>query len=141
MLSVVYDIPESELRYWDIFTEEVKGNGYFPIENYHPKHRGNFYCYIRFNWKILGFGAIRGWNEKWEDKCIGLVISPKYRGRGLGLLLMNFMEAHARIMNVKRLRLHVNINNIPAIRLYEKLGYEFGEETREDGEWIGYKEL
>ena len=63
--------------------------------------------------------AVRG-----EDAWIGGVgIIAGRRGEGIGEQLMRAAEENARARGVKRLWLEVLVQNEPAIRLYEKLGY------------------
>lgn len=85
-------------------------------------------------------GFIRGWNENWDDKCLGLIVHPRYRGRGYGSLMLHFLETVARNRGEKRLRLHVNPHNHPARKLYEK-NYWYPYGRRDDGEIIMYKQL
>ena len=54
---------------------------------------------------------------------INVAILLKYTGKGLGGKLFNGLEEWARKIGVRRLDLSVMINNIPAQKLYEKLGF------------------
>jgi ribosomal protein S18 acetylase RimI-like enzyme len=51
-------------------------------------------------------------------------VSRDHRRQGIGLALMETAEQWAREAGVRKLELHVFPHNVPAIRLYEKLGYE-----------------
>ncbi len=55
---------------------------------------------------------------------LGLMVSRDHRRQGIGLALMETAEQWAREAGVRKLELHVFPHNVPAIRLYEKLGYE-----------------
>jgi RimJ/RimL family protein N-acetyltransferase len=55
---------------------------------------------------------------------LGLMVSREHRRRGIGLALMEAAEQWAREAGIRKLELHVFPHNLPAIRLYEKLGYE-----------------
>lgn len=55
---------------------------------------------------------------------LGLMVSRAHRRQGIGLALMETAEQWAREAGVRKLELHVFPHNVPAIRLYEKLGYE-----------------
>jgi RimJ/RimL family protein N-acetyltransferase len=55
---------------------------------------------------------------------LGLMVSRDHRRQGIGLALMDAAEEWAREAGVRKLELHVFPHNVPAIRLYEKLGYE-----------------
>ena len=56
---------------------------------------------------------------------LGLSVAKSHWGRGIGTQLMQHLiswaEAHAEI---NRLQLHVRVDNVRAIRLYERLGFE-----------------
>jgi GNAT superfamily N-acetyltransferase len=52
-----------------------------------------------------------------------LFVSPQARGRGVGRLLMEASVRTARADGAARLKLSTAINNIPAQRLYESLGW------------------
>jgi RimJ/RimL family protein N-acetyltransferase len=55
---------------------------------------------------------------------LGLMVAAAHRREGIGSLLMGEAEAWARGARIRKLELHVFPHNIPAIALYEKLGYE-----------------
>lgn len=54
-----------------------------------------------------------------------LVVSPQYMQQGVGCELMTFAHEYALKQNMKSIRLDVSIHNMPAIALYEKLGYKY----------------
>jgi len=90
--------------------------------------------------KVLGYAILRGLDEGWKDKCIGVYISPKERRRGYARILCQFLELVVRRKGFKRIRLHCNRSNNEAMSLYRKLGYKF-KDVRRNGEFIGFKEL
>ena len=53
-----------------------------------------------------------------------LVVHPDYRRKGVALLLVKRAMAHARRDRVISIELHALEDDIPAIKLYEKLGFE-----------------
>jgi ribosomal protein S18 acetylase RimI-like enzyme len=89
--------------------------------------------------EILGYGMLRGWDEGYEIPSLGIAIRSSYRGKGLGILLMHFLHAAAKMRGASRIRLKVNAENSNAIRLYEKFGYKFIDE--ENGELIGLVDI
>src|SRR5262249_22634350 len=58
-----------------------------------------------------------------------VVVHPDYRGQGIARRLMQAVIAFSREEHLSFLDLHVFEQNLPAIRLYESLGFE--EEHRE----------
>jgi ribosomal protein S18 acetylase RimI-like enzyme len=53
------------------------------------------------------------------------VVHPDHLGHGVGQALLNFASQHGAQSNMKALRLDVYENNLPAIRLYEKCGFQY----------------
>ena len=49
-----------------------------------------------------------------------LCVSQESRGLGIGNILMSMAEAQN---SMKYMKLHVRVNNLPALRLYSKRGY------------------
>ncbi|MCG8475954.1 MAG: GNAT family N-acetyltransferase [Cytophagales bacterium] len=54
-----------------------------------------------------------------------LVVRPDCFGRGMGASLMQFVVAEASRLKMKAIRLDVYKGNLPAIRLYERFGFEY----------------
>lgn len=90
---------------------------------------------------VLAYGLLRGWDDGFEVPSLGIAVHPAVRGRGLGTAFMEFLHGAARLRGAKSVRLRVHRENLVAIRLYERLGYEF-QEKEEDGQRVGIlKEL
>jgi len=64
----------------------------------------NLYYFIVEEKEILGYGFLRGWDENWDDICLGIYILD--RRKGLGELLMHFLHTVAKRRGLERLRLH-----------------------------------
>jgi ribosomal-protein-alanine N-acetyltransferase len=60
-----------------------------------------------------------------------LAVLPEYQGQGIGAALLEACEAQ---ITLGRIRLCVRPTNMPAIRLYERFGYQ------KVGEWTRYYE-
>lgn len=58
---------------------------------------------------------------------VTLDIDPHYRKQGLATSLMESLQASAVQAGAVFMALHVSVDNAPAIRLYERLGYECTE--------------
>lgn len=63
------------------------------------------------------------------------VVHPKYLRCGIGIKLMEFADNLAKELNIKSIRLDTYENNMPAIKLYEKCGYDFIDKVD-----LGYKD-
>ena len=55
---------------------------------------------------------------------MNLAVSPDYRRRGIGQALVNALVEHLQQNKVIALLLEVRVSNVPAIALYESLGFE-----------------
>jgi ribosomal protein S18 acetylase RimI-like enzyme len=55
-----------------------------------------------------------------------VAVAPPFRRRGIGRMLMERAEAHAREQKMGFITLMVDCRNAPARSLYERLGYEDG---------------
>jgi ribosomal protein S18 acetylase RimI-like enzyme len=53
-----------------------------------------------------------------------IYLLPEFRGQGIGTAAMQFVEAKARQLGVKRLFLEAERANLSAVALYQKLGFE-----------------
>lgn len=54
-----------------------------------------------------------------------LAVHPQFLSHGVGRRLMEFAIAHAKAQRMRAVRLDVNERNVPAIRLYESLGFAY----------------
>jgi putative acetyltransferase len=54
---------------------------------------------------------------------LGMGILPDYRRRGIGEALLRACIAKAKVKGITRVELECRVDNVPAIRLYEKLGF------------------
>jgi ribosomal-protein-alanine N-acetyltransferase len=59
-----------------------------------------------------------------EAEILSIGTSPAYRKRGLASKIYNLIEGRFLQLGIKNLHLEVAENNDPAIKLYEKLGFE-----------------
>ncbi|WP_338721578.1 ribosomal protein S18-alanine N-acetyltransferase [Devosia sp. XK-2] len=71
--------------------------------------------------RIAGFALIRMAAD--EAELLTIAVDPRWRGRGVGRALMDAVLADLMLSPVRRLFLEVDEQNMPAIRLYEKLGF------------------
>ncbi|MGH6858770.1 MAG: GNAT family N-acetyltransferase [Phyllobacterium sp.] len=71
---------------------------------------------------------------------LGMGILASHRGKGIGLRLIQAAIAKAKQVGIKRIELGVHADNIPALSLYEKVGFVVEGTARDavciDGEYI-----
>lgn len=64
---------------------------------------------------------------------LGIAVADAYRGKGLGLMMMNQLITFARQHGVRQIRLSVDNDNVAAISLYKKLGFVLHEQKESFG--------
>lgn len=74
-----------------------------------------------------------------EGSITNVAVSPNYRKKGYGESLVHMTKEKAKEKQVQRIFLEVRVSNVPAISLYEKMGFEnlgirknFYEHPKED---------
>lgn len=87
---------------------------------------------------VLGYGLLRGWDEGYEIPSLGLAIHPSARDHGLGKMFISFLHMLASRMGATKVRLRVLKNNKKAMRLYERCGYVFQEDSKQPEYWVGF---
>ena len=85
----------------------------------------DLYYVAKVGERIVGYGLLRGWDEGYEVPSLGICVGHDARSEGMGELLMRFLHSAARARGAKFVRLRVHPLNLPAKRLYERLGYRF----------------
>ena len=80
--------------------------------------------------RVCGYGGMFTVCDSAEIATVAVL--PEYRGRGIGLMIMNFLITDAERRGAEALHLEVRESNLPAIALYEKCGFT------KDGKRKGY---
>ncbi len=86
-----------------------------------------YYYVAETDGEIAGCCGIR--NIVGEGEITNVVVAQKYRGRGIGRALMEYMLKEAPFHGIGDCTLEVRVSNTPAIKLYESLGFK-GEGIR-----------
>jgi [ribosomal protein S18]-alanine N-acetyltransferase len=89
--------------------------------------------------EFAGYGILRGWEAGFDIPSLGVWIGSEFREQGLGRFLMEALHVMARDRGAPGIRLRVYPDNVRAIRVYRKLGYEFS--SVEEGQLVGYLSL
>lgn len=76
--------------------------------------------------ELIGFSIVEWSREQGEPSAYiqTIEVHPAWRSRGIGAELLCRVENSARAAGAKIIRLHVDVENAAAIRLYERHGYE-----------------
>lgn len=81
-----------------------------------------FYMIAKENGTVLGTCGIR--NMCGDGEITNVAIKESERGRGIGELLVRTCMEESRKIGVRSYTLEVRESNLPAISLYQKLGFE-----------------
>ena len=77
---------------------------------------------------IDGDGKIAGYIGMYESfdegSITNVAVLPEYRKQGIGNCLVKVMKEQAQSDGIETIFLEVRVSNIPAISLYEKMGFE-----------------
>lgn len=76
----------------------------------------------RIDAKPAGCGGVQIFGNQYAE-LKRMYVRPRFRGRGLGKLMLERLAAHARQQGVGLLRLETGIHQTAAIRLYEACGF------------------
>jgi ribosomal protein S18 acetylase RimI-like enzyme len=79
------------------------------------------------NGRMIGFCDGRSYKDikRKHRASLGLTIHPDFRGCGLGKKMMEILLANMkRFSGIKIIELDVMLNNIPALKMYEGLGFK-----------------
>jgi len=99
------------------------------------------------NNKVVGYAGM--WIILDEAHITNVGVLPEYRGKGIGLLLMNRQLKDSIVAGAVKMTLEARISNNVAISLYEKLGFtqvgirkKYYEDNKEDAVimWKYYQE-
>ena len=109
--------------------------------------------------RVVGTVSTGGWGFQRPNslRMFALDVGKAFRNRGVGTALIDAVEAAAISLHIKEVNLEVSVDNVNAIRLYERLEYrrlpepvtDYWDELDEDGNrqtvealsWIMVKEI
>ena len=80
------------------------------------------YVVAKENNEIIGFAGMMVFMD--EATLNNIVVKKSCRGRGIGGELLEALIEVCADLNMKSFTLEVNVSNIPAIKLYEKFGFQ-----------------
>ena len=82
----------------------------------------SYYIVAKQNHEIVGFAGILKIID--EVNIMNIVVRKDKRQEGIGSKLLKEIFEIAKQQNAKSITLEVNENNLPAIKLYQKFGFE-----------------
>jgi len=96
----------------------------FALETFNKEIKNPLAYYVVAVDGVIPVGYCGIWNVCGEAEVIDIGVLSEYRKRGIGKGLFEAVFQYMRENGVGALNLEVREDNIPAIRLYEKLGFE-----------------
>ena len=91
------------------------------------------FYYVRFGEDIAGFLILKAGQDCMEVDSLG--IREELRRRGAARAALTLAEAMAREQGLGRMRLTAADSNVPAVRLYESMGYRRIPQERRTSSW------
>ena len=82
-------------------------------------------CVAVINGQVVGWCDICPLKHEGFKHCgeLGMGVHPRYRGLGIGQQLVTCTIQRAKESGLERIELEVFASNVPAIKLYEKIGF------------------
>jgi ribosomal protein S18 acetylase RimI-like enzyme len=91
-------------------------------------NKGHYFVLAKEDEETLGFASYEhNYNEKQQTKIHKIYILPQTQGKGIGKILIDFVESVAKENDSNALSLNVNRFN-KALHFYQKLGFEITDE-------------
>lgn len=118
-ISISFWACDSEMESW--FKRAVLDQG-----------RADFICVMEDGSRVSMFGFTR----ISESPHFYLYVNPNRHGRGLGRLTMVHALKKAKELNIETLRLEVKLDNVVAIQLYKKFGFQKEVITDDGSKWV-----
>lgn len=127
------------------------GGGFFPtsktemekwMDNFCKKDLNNPKFIIEFETQPVGFISLTNINYINRSGDLGIYIGESdFQGKGIATKALTNLESFAKNqLNLRKIKLLMNDNNIGALNLYEKLSYKFvGKYEKEryvNGDWV-----
>ena len=113
-VSDIYAIAEIEKKCFSVPWSETA------IEDFINNPLCVMFC-AKHNEKTIGYVGLYIIFEDCDIANVAVI--PEFRNRGIAKKLMEYAVSFANEKNVKKLMLEVRASNVPAISLYEKLGF------------------
>ncbi|WP_208513823.1 GNAT family N-acetyltransferase [Variovorax paradoxus] len=101
-----------------------------PLADFRPIHEELVHSGCFHIWEVEGrmagfYRATRYPGRVAHVACLGtLAVDPAFHGRGVALAMVSDAIEQLRAAGVKRIELYAESDNAPALRFYEKLGFE-----------------
>lgn len=113
----IYYVAEIEEK---IFKDEAY---HLSLLMYLHRYCGDFFIVARINGHVVGY-AIACPEDRGRLHLYSIAVREEYRERGIGKKLLRTIIEKARKTGFREIYLEVRVDNLPAIKLYEKMGFK-----------------
>jgi len=137
--EILYNLLIKENKEYIKYFTPFDLDNYYNIFNKLKEVKNDLYYGIFINNLLIGIFMMRGFDEEYEIPCFGVYISSKYSRMGILKIILNYCHSLCKINNIEKMMLKVHINNIIAIKSYEKFGFEFSHLQNDN--MIYYKKI
>lgn len=90
--------------------------------SYELKNENSYYLVAKINDEIVGFAGMKIILD--EADIMNVVTKKDKRNLGIGFCVLEKLIYISKEKGIRKLTLEVNVNNLAAIHLYEKLGFK-----------------
>lgn len=130
-LDLLYQI-ENDKNLWGVGTTNVPYSRYV-LHDYVANSSGDIYTdkqvrlMVDCQQQTVGIVDLINFSPKHCRAEIGMVLMPSHRGKGLGETILQELAQYAKtILHLHQLYAVIGEDNIPAIRLFTKVGFSSG---------------
>lgn len=85
------------------------------------------YRFMVYGVMINGMFMLRGLDEGYDIPSLGMIVHPKYRGKGIGTDMLEEAIKICKKKECKKIRLSVDKDNTIARKMYIKAGFKFNK--------------
>lgn len=130
-LDLLYQI-ENDKNLWGVGTTNVPYSRYV-LHDYVANSSGDIYTdkqvrlMVDCQQQTVGIVDLINFSPKHCRAEVGMVLMPSHRGKGLGKTILQELAQYAKtILHLHQLYAVIGEDNIPAIRLFTKVGFSSG---------------
>ncbi|MGI6679320.1 MAG: ribosomal protein S18-alanine N-acetyltransferase [Dehalobacterium sp.] len=82
----------------------------------------SYYCVGKLNGRVVAYGGM--WIIIDEAHITTIAVHPDYRGQKIGEKLLSHLIVQSMVQGALRMTLEVRPSNVPALNLYQRMGFK-----------------
>lgn len=119
--KITIDDQKELQQFIDELDTELKTFRYFNSRSSDSIQNHIYTCLLYIDKNIVGYGHL---DQEKDKYWLGIVVKNKFQGQGLGKKIMNHLLNKADELNIDKLYLTCDLENIKAVALYKKIGFQ-----------------